>query len=93
MAQFDLSTFVGKKIVVDTDGPILYVGHLEKAGDGQLTLTDVDVHYLQDGNPTTTNELYVLESRKHGVRRNRKAAQIRLERVMSVSLLEDIIDF
>jgi hypothetical protein len=39
------------------------------------------------------NEKYVLESKKHGLRSNRREVHLRFQRMVSYSLLEDVIDY
>ena len=82
---------VGELVVVDTDGPVLYLGRLAAAGEAFLTLEDVDVHNL--GDSVTGREKYVIEARKLGVRPNRRRAEVRLERVVGLSRLEDVLEF
>ena len=93
MSQSEYSRFIGKDIVVDTDGPILYIGTLDSVTAESLVFGEVDVHHVTDGNASATNEVYVMESKKLGVRTNRKATYVRIARIMSVSLLDDVIGF
>jgi hypothetical protein len=39
------------------------------------------------------NEKYIMEAKKFGVRCNRKRVQIRIEEVISMSLLDDVIEY
>jgi hypothetical protein len=39
------------------------------------------------------NEKYVLESKKYGLRSNRREVHLRSQRMVSYSLLEDVIDY
>lgn len=82
--------FLGKVVVVDVEAPYVYIGTLVRFSPHFLELRDADVHDLRDS--TSTRELYVLESSQYGVRRNRKAVQIRIEKVVSISLLSDVTD-
>ena len=93
MARDDLSQFVGQDVVVDTDGPIIYIGTLERVSEEALVFSEVDVHYIHDGLSSGTKEVYVMESKKFGVRSNRKATWVRLARVMSISRLDDVVTF
>ncbi len=81
--------FVGKQVVIDVESMFVYVGKLTDVGDKTLTLKNADVHDLRDS--TTTREVYVRDARVHGVQPNRKSVFVRLEQVVSVSLLEDVI--
>jgi hypothetical protein len=86
-----LGDYFGKEVVLDTRGPMVFIGRLEKADAVFYSLADVDVHDLSEGR--TTKEKYVLEARKYGVRKNRAAVLVRREEVVSLSRLEDVIEY
>jgi hypothetical protein len=48
------------------------------------------VHDLRD--TTTSRELYVLDARRHGVNPNRKRVLVRREEVVSLSLVDDVVE-
>jgi hypothetical protein len=81
--------FVGKNVVVDVDSPYVYVGRLHEVRDKTLILRSADVHDLRDS--TTTREIYVRDARMHGIQPNRKTVHVRLEKVVSIALLDDVI--
>jgi hypothetical protein len=81
--------FVGKNVVVDVDSPYVYVGRLHEVRDKTLILRSADVHDLRDS--TTTREVYVRDARVHGIQPNRKTVHVRLEKVVSIALLDDVI--
>ena len=84
------SDYVGADVVVDTKIPtVAYLGRLEESANGLLRLSQVDVHDMQE--TRTTREVYVMESKKYGVKVNRKEVLVRLEEVVSVSRLDDIM--
>ncbi len=85
-----LQRYLGKVVVVDVEAPYVYIGTLVRYDGHFLELRDADVHDLRDS--TSTRELYVLESSQYGVRRNRRAVQIRTEKIVSISLLSDVTD-
>jgi hypothetical protein len=87
----ELEPLIGKQIVVDTDSSYIYVGTLEQASADYLTLSSVDVHDTSDSN--TSKEAYAHETRKLGARSNRKNTLVRVARILSISLLDDIISF
>jgi hypothetical protein len=87
----ELAGFVGKEVVVDTNTSYIYLGILKDLGADFMALADVDVHDVNEGG--STKEIYVLEARKFGIRMNRKAAQVRLSVVVSISLLEDVVPY
>ena len=82
---------LGKQVVLDTDGPVLYIGILASVDDDWVHMEEVDVHHMSDS--VTGREKYIIDTRALGVRANRKRASVRLERVVGVSLLEDILEF
>jgi small nuclear ribonucleoprotein (snRNP)-like protein len=86
-----LDEFIGNDVVVDTSTPILYLGKLESVDDFFLTLVDCDVHDVNEG--ASTKELYCIEAKKHGIKMNRKRVKVRKGVVVSISLLEDIIEY
>ncbi|MBP1738754.1 MAG: hypothetical protein H6Q48_1047 [Deltaproteobacteria bacterium] len=81
----------GQHVVVDTDSDYLYIGRLLGVTGQFITLGEADVHDRRES--SSKNEKYILESKKYGVRSNRKEVNIRLERIVSYSLLEDVTDY
>ncbi len=90
----DASTILGyqgQNIIVDTISHFIYIGKLEDVGDYFLTLRDADVHDRRES--PSMNEKYILDSKKYGVRCNRKMVHIRLQEVISISSLDDVIEY
>ena len=81
----------GQVVVVDTDSDYLYIGKLLGVSGSFITLAEADVHDRRES--SSMNEKYALESKKYGVRSNRREVHIRFQRIVSYSLLEDVIDF
>lgn len=84
-----MEEFVGKNVVVDVESPYVYVGRLHELREKTLILRAADVHDLRDS--TTTREVYVRDARVHGIQPNRKTVHVRLEKVVSISLLDEVI--
>jgi hypothetical protein len=80
---------VGKNVVVDVECLFVYLGKLHEIRDKTLILKNVDVHDLRDS--TTTREVYVRDSRVHGIQPNRRQVYVRLDKVVSVAVLDDVI--
>lgn len=80
---------IGRIIVLDTSGPILYFGTLRDLRPDGFWLDQADVHDCRDGH--AGKELYICETRRDGVHVNRKSVFVYRDAVMSVSRLEDII--
>lgn len=87
----DLQAFLGKVVVVDTDSPLVYLGTLDRVTKDLVYLRDADAHDSRE--TSTTKERYVLESKRHGLQANRRNVAVRLDRVVSVSLLDDVIEY
>jgi hypothetical protein len=78
-------------VVVDTHSRHIYLGRLVEVTPQELVLADADVHDLLDG--SSTREVYVLEARRHGIRENRREVTVRIDTVLSVSRLDDVIKY
>ena len=85
-----MEELIGKQVVVDVESPFVYLGRLHVIHVKTLVLKAVDVHDLRDS--TTTREVYVREARVHGTQPNRKTVYIRIDKVVSISPLEDVIE-
>jgi hypothetical protein len=89
MDATELKEYVGQPVVVDTATPLVYIGTLHEIGKGFIKLKDVDVHDGNEGG--STKEVYILEAKKFGVKKNRLFTKVRIDVVVSISLLEDVI--
>jgi len=89
-ASQELNLLIGQIVVVDVAASFIYIGVLKSIGTAFLVLGDADVHDLRDSD--TTRELYLLNSVRDGVRRNRHEAHVRWEHVLSISRLADVTD-
>jgi hypothetical protein len=87
----ELDGFLEKEVVLDTRGAILYLGRLVRVFEHFYELADADVHDVLDGR--TSKELYIMEARKHGVKKNRKTVYVRKAEIVSISRLEDVIEY
>ena len=93
MAPAPLDTFVGRCVVLNTQGPLLYIGRLEAHDDRGYWLADVDVHDRTEGH--STNEQYVNDAHhleRSGSRHvNRRRVFVERSAVVSVSALDDVV--
>lgn len=80
-----------KNIVVDTVSDFIFIGKLADATEYFITLKEADVHDRRES--PSMNEKYILDAKKYGVRRNRKLVHVRRDVVISISLLEDVIEY
>lgn len=86
-----LQNLVGKEVVLDTKGPLLFLGRLVAVEEDLFTLEDADVHDSSERHGT--KEVYILEARKHGIKMNRRRVLVRAAEVVSISLLEEVIEY
>ena len=86
-----LSTYLNKKVVIDTRSSWVYIGILEDISNKCIVLSDVDVH--DNDSSQATKEFYVLESKKTGIKSNRHKVYINMDFVVSFSGLDDIKNF
>lgn len=87
----ELEGFVGQDVVLDTRGELIYIGKLVKVLGSFYELEDADVHDVVSGR--TSKELYILDARKHGVKKNRKNVYVRKVEIVSISRLSDVIEY
>jgi hypothetical protein len=87
----EILEFRDKEIVLDTDSALIYIGKLVDVTRHFVVLADTDVHDRRES--SSMSEKYLVDCKRFGVRSNRKTAYIRLDRVVSFSLLEDVIDY
>ena len=85
-----LEDLVGREVVLDARSLYVFIGRLVGADSLYLVLEDADVHDLRD--TSTNREVYVIETKKYGIRANRRRVLVRMDEVVSVSKLEDVID-
>jgi hypothetical protein len=84
-----LTSWIGRQVVLDMESPFVILGTLRQLHEKYLYLAEADVHDLRD--TSTTRDLYVLDSRKHGVNINRKEVVVPRGQIVSLSLLEDVV--
>lgn len=85
----EFQKLIGQEVVVDVVSQYVYLGTLVASDDKYLVLEQADVHDLRE--TATTRELYVLDSRRLGIRTNRDRVLVRLNEVVSLSALTDVV--
>lgn len=85
-----MEEFLGHDVVVDVASHYVFLGRLKEVRADWIVLKQVDVHDLRDSK--TTRELYVLDSHTDGIRVNRKRVLLPVNQIVSVSLLNDVIE-
>jgi len=84
-----VEALVGREIVIDVTSPFVFAGTLVEQDHRYLVLESADVHDLRDTN--TTRELYLLDTRRYGIRTNRERVLVRRDEIVSISALEDVL--
>jgi small nuclear ribonucleoprotein (snRNP)-like protein len=79
---------IGETVVLDMHAPYVYIGTLAGTDGQYLVLEEADVHDLRDS--STTRELYVLDSKRHGIGVNRARVYVERNQVVSLSKLSDV---
>lgn len=86
----NLQQLAGRQVVVDVASPYVFIGTLSESDSKYLVLTDADAHDLRD--TATTRDLYTLDAKRHGINFNRRRVLVDRAQVVSVSLLDDVVE-
>lgn len=78
----------GITVVVDTDGPEIYVGRCDDMDDDRVILLDVDVH--RDGDGGRTKQQYIEKAALYGVFKKHPHLVLDRRRVTSVRRLGEL---
>ena len=93
MSRPGLDSFLNQRVVLDTQGPMIYIGQLEAYDDRGYWLVDADVHDRNDGH--STKEVYVNQAHEleqSGVRRTtRRRVFVERQAILSISALADVV--
>ena len=85
-----LEELLGERVVVDCRSEYVALGTLKRTDAEWLELKHADLHDLRD--TESTREMYVAESVRTGVKRNRRRVLIQRREVIAVSKLDDVVD-
>lgn len=92
MSSPNLTDYVNRRVVLDTQGPLLYIGTLIAHDERGYWLADADVHDRNDGH--SGKEVYISrasELERTGVRNvNRRRVFVDRHAVVSLSGLDDV---
>lgn len=83
-----LSEMVGQVVVIDLSSPYVCLGRLVGGDAHFLDVHDADLHDFRDSQ--ATRELYVHDSARIGIRRNRARVLIARSEVVAVARLRDV---
>ena len=82
---------VGLDVVIDTNTSFVFLGRLEAATAGALILAGADAH--DAGGGRSGKEVYIMEAKKLGIRKNRERLRVLKSAVVSVSRLSDVTEY
>jgi len=89
MVSGSLDDLIGCEVVLDTAGPIVYMGRLKSFNEYGFWLEDADLHNASEGH--ATREQYIAESARYGIRVNRRVIFVLRSAVYSISALSDVV--
>jgi hypothetical protein len=76
--------------VIDCAAPYVCIGRLDGVDEHFVMMGDADWHDLRD--TTKTREIYVYDSKRLGIRRNRRRVLVRRDEIVALSRLADVAD-
>ena len=80
---------IGQEVVLDLRSSYVCLGTLVSVGAEFLELADADLHDFRDS--TATREVYVYDSQRFGIRRNRARVLVRRDELVAISRFADIL--
>ena len=83
-----LAPFIGQIVVIDLRSTYVCLGTLAGVDRDFLEVLDADLHDFRDS--SATREVYVYNSARVGVRRNRARVIVRRDEVIAVTLFADV---
>jgi hypothetical protein len=84
-----LQNLIGRPVVLDTEGPIIYLGTLKEIRPDGFWLESADLRDRSEG--LVSKERYICEAREQGIRPNRARIFVFARVVISVSALDDVV--
>jgi hypothetical protein len=90
MSDDFLTPFLGQTVVCDLGEHHLAIGQLAAVGPDHLSFTEVDLHDHREAN--STKDVYLIETRKYGVRVNRKHLAVPRRQLIAICLLTDVAE-
>ncbi len=84
-----LQRLVGKRVILDTAGPVCYLGTLKEVRPDGFWLEYADIRDRNEGH--VGKDSYVCEAKIHGIRPNRRRIFVLAHAVISVSAMDDIV--
>lgn len=85
-----LTQWVGQVIVIDLSSTYVCLGRFVGFDREFMELVDADLHDFRDS--PATREVYVYDSVRLGIRRNRSRVLLRLADVVAITRFDDILE-
>jgi hypothetical protein len=85
-----LDELLKQDVVIDMRGNYVCLGTLTRIDHRFIELKDADIHDLRD--TKTSREIYVVESKFTGIKRNRRRALVVRDEIVAISRLADVAD-
>jgi small nuclear ribonucleoprotein (snRNP)-like protein len=86
-----LECLIGKDVILDTKSSYMYLGRLTELDPNFIVLGETDVHDSNESH--TTKEVYIMDAKKYGIKKNRTQVLVRLSEVVSISPLDAVIEY
>jgi hypothetical protein len=83
-----LTTLIGQVVVVDFRSTYVCLGTLVGLDSQYFELHDADLHDFRDS--TASREVYVYDSKRLGIRRNRSRVLVRRDEVVAITRFADV---
>lgn len=83
------SELVGRKVILDTSGPITFLGTLVEERPDGLWLEQADIRDRNEGH--VSKERYACEAKLNGIRANRQRIFVAMSVIISASALDDVV--
>jgi hypothetical protein len=85
-----LSELQGQVVVIDLRSPYVCLGTLTAADAEYLEIKDADLHDFRDS--SASREIYVYDSVRLGIRRNRTRVLVRRSEVVAIGRFDEIAE-
>jgi len=86
-----LASLIGQIVVIDLISTYVCLGTLAGYDPKFLDLRDADLHDFRDS--TATREVYVHDSVRLGIRRNRARVLVRRDEIVAITRFDDVATF
>jgi len=85
-----MEKLIGKIVVVDTSTSLVYMGRLREVNERWIEMEEVDLIDL--GEIKISRELLLIEKKRDGLKASRGSVMLTSRAIVSISVLEEIID-